>query len=148
MKWSVVGNVHVTLPFCMLTEFSLSNHLPHDLTEQYTEKQEDTATITGEISGLDTDGLESSEEATRYKDSMILSLADGAKEVIPEECLPEEESLDVTIEEYADIATKDDSEKSTATTTIHGQNFTNVRGLNICLGFSNELPYQNFLKGD
>ena len=120
----------------MLTKSFVSEHLLHDITEQYTEEQQDT----GEISGLDTDILESYEEVAPSKDSVALFLADGTKEVILEECLATEETPDVrsTFEECRDIETKDDSEKSTAATTSYGQTFTNVHALNMYLGFSNE----------
>ena len=106
----------MTLSFCLLTKSSITDHLLHDFTEQYTEEQQDTTAITGETSVLDTD-MEPSEEVAESKDSVAL---DSTEEVILEECLPEQETLDVTC---GHIEIKDGSEKSTAATTFHGETF-------------------------
>ena len=94
--------------------------LLHNLAEQYTEEQQDTEAFTDEISGLDTDILESSEEATLSKASVALSLADISNKVIFEEPFTKEETFDITIDEEKDVQLKVDSEKSTVTA-IHGQ---------------------------
>ena len=94
--------------------------LLHNLTEHYIEEQQDTTAFTGEILGLETDILESSEEATQTKDSAALSLADVTNEVILEEPSTTEETSDITIYEEKDVQLKVDSQKSTVTA-IHGQ---------------------------
>ena len=91
--------------------------LLHNLTEHYIEEQQDTTAFTGEILGLETDILESSEAATQTKASAALSLADVTNEVILEEPSTKE---DITIYEEKDVQLKVDSQKSTVTA-IHGQ---------------------------
>ena len=92
----------------------------HNLTEQYTEEQQDTEAFTDEISGLDTDIVGSSEEPTMSKASVAVSLPDVTNEVIIEEPFTKEETFDITIDEEKDIQLKDNSEKPTAASAIHG----------------------------
>ena len=90
------------------------------LTEQYTEEQQDTGASSSGVSGLVTDILESCEEAVESTNVVAPSLIDDTKEVFLAESFPAEKTLDITIEEEKDVQRKDDSEKSTAATTIHG----------------------------
>ena len=94
--------------------------LLHNLTEQYAEEQHDTEAFTDETSGLDTDILESSEEATLSMTSVAPSLADVTNEVIFEEPFTKDETFDIIIDEEKDVQLKVYSQKSTVTA-VHGQ---------------------------
>ena len=105
--------------FCLLTKLSILDCILHNLAEQSTEEQQDRegfTDVTDEISGVDIDILESSEEVTLPK----ASVEDSTNRVILEESFPKEESLDFTIDEEKDVQLKDDSEKPTALSALHG----------------------------
>ena len=72
------------------------------------------------MSDLSTTVADAAEEAAQSKDAVALSLVDDTKEVIMEECFPEEEILDVIIEKDGDIEGGGNSKKYTPTATILG----------------------------
>ena len=86
------------------------------LAEQCTMKQQDTETIAGEASNLDTKISESTVEATESNDSLTLSLVD-AKEIFIQDSFLEEVILDAKVE---DGNIEEYSKKSRATITIRG----------------------------
>ena len=67
-------------------------------TEQYTKEQVQRVAILEETSDLDTNALQSTEEAFQSKDSISLSLVEEASELIGQDFVPEEVTLDVAIE--------------------------------------------------
>ena len=69
---------------------------------------------------MDTTIIDAAEESVQSKNAVALSLTDDTKEVVIEESFPEEEILDVIIEEDGDIEGEDDSKKYTPTATISG----------------------------
>ena len=90
--------------------------------EQHTEVQQDAEFVTGETSVFDATDLESALEITpQSKPSIPFSLVDGTKEVILQESVPEEVTLDTIIEEDTSIELKTDSKEAKLTLNIHGQ---------------------------
>ena len=86
----------------------------YELTEQRTEEQQDVQARATVVSDFDTKALESSEEATRSKDSVSLSLVDDVSETILHESVPDQVTPDVTITEM------DDSDKTIGLIEVHG----------------------------
>ena len=85
------------------------------LTEQHVKEQQDTDVVTGDISDLGADTLESAVGAVQSKDSITLSLVDDSGELILQDLSPEEVTADT--EKMDD---KEDFNKSTAGIDIHG----------------------------
>ena len=98
----------------------LSVSLIPELAEQHAKDQQDTAAITDDTSDFDSKIIDAAEEAAQSKDSVALYLVDDTKEVVIEESTPEEEILNVIIEEEGDAEGRDESEKSTTAATILG----------------------------
>ena len=82
--------------------------------EQYTEEQQDVQASAGVVSDLDTKALESSEEVTQSKDSVSLSLVDDVSEIFLHDSVPDEVTLDVSIEGDGKVEGKEDYRKFTA----------------------------------
>ena len=76
--------------------------------EQYTEEQQDVMASAGVVSDLDAKALESSEETTQSKDSVSLSLVDDVSEIFLHDSVPDEVTLDVSIEDDGKIEGKED----------------------------------------
>ena len=85
-----------SLTFLLLFLSSSFSYLSN--TEQYTKEQVQRVAILEEISDLDTNALQSTEEAFQSKDSISLSLVGEASELIGQDFVPEEVTLDVAIE--------------------------------------------------
>ena len=84
------------------------------LTEQRTKEQQDTDVVTEEISDLDPNILESAVGAVQSKDCVALSLVDDSNELILQNLLPEEVTVDTQkMEDKEDF-------KSNAGVGIHG----------------------------
>ena len=82
------------------------------ITEQFTGEQEDRSTVSAveATSDVDSKALELAEEASQMKDSVPLSPTDDAKEVIVQDSLPEDTSLNATV-----VYGENDQEKAMAT---------------------------------
>ena len=95
--------------------------------EQHTEEQKHTDVVSEEFSELDTTQvLESAQEATQSKESVPLSLVDGAREIIVEDSIPDGMMPAVTVEdEEGEFGGKDGFKKSTSDITIQGWIFGN-----------------------
>ena len=91
------------IPFCQLCLHSVLLHI-----EQYTEEQQDVLAFAGIVSDLDTKALESSEEVTQSKDSVSLSLVDDVSEIFLHDSVPDEATLDVSIEGDGKVEGKED----------------------------------------
>ena len=76
--------------------------------EQYTEEQQDVQASAGVVSDWDTKALESSEEVTQSKDSVSLSLVDDVSELFLHDSVPDEVTLDVSIEGDSKVEGKED----------------------------------------
>ena len=84
------------------------------LTEQHIKEQQDTDVVTEEISDLGTNILESDVGAVQSKDSVALSLVDDSNELILQDLVPEEVTVDTEkMEDKEDF-------KSNAGVDIHG----------------------------
>ena len=84
------------------------------LTEQHIKEQQDTDVVTEEISDLGTNILESVVGAVQSKDSVALSLVDDSNELILQDLVPEEVTVDTEkMEDKEDF-------KSNAGVDIHG----------------------------
>ena len=84
------------------------------LTEQHIKEQQDTDVVTEEISDLGTNILESVVGAAQSKDSVALSLVDDSNELILQDLVPEEVTVDTEkMEDKEDF-------KSNAGVDIHG----------------------------
>ena len=97
------------IPFCQFHPLPVLLH-----TEQYTEEQQDVQPSAGIISDLNTTLLESSEEATQYKDSVSLSLLGDVSEIILRESVPDEVTLDVSVVSDRKVEGKEDYVEFTA----------------------------------
>ena len=82
--------------------------------EKYIEEQQDVTTSAGVISDLDTKALELSEEAIQSKDSVSLSLVDDVSEIILHEPVPDEVTLEVSIEGDSKVERKEEYSQFTA----------------------------------
>ena len=76
--------------------------------EQYTEEQQEVQASAGIVSDLDTKILESSEEVTQSKDSVSLSLVHDVSELFLHDSVPDEVTLDVSIEGDSKVEGKED----------------------------------------
>ena len=84
------------------------------LTEQHIKEQQDTDVVTEEISDLGTNILESVVGAAQSNDSVALSLVDDSNELILQDLVPEEVTVDTEkMEDKEDF-------KSNAGVDIHG----------------------------
>ena len=88
--------------------------------EHYTEEQQLTDSVTEELSECDMKGSESAAEATESKESVSLSLVDNIQEIIVQDSVPEEVTLDVILESERKIEGKDGLNTSASDITIHG----------------------------
>ena len=83
------------------------------ITEQFTDEQEGTVTAIETESDVDSKALELALEASHMKDNVPLSLTDDVKEVVVQDSLSEDISLDATV-----VSGENDQEKAVAA--IHG----------------------------
>ena len=85
----------------------------NSLSDQHTAVQQDTEVVARETSDFDSNDLESALEITsQEKSSAPLSLVEGTTEVILQESVPEEVTLDITIEEDRITEAKGESKPS------------------------------------
>ena len=97
------------IPFCQFCLHSVLLHI-----EQYTEEQQDVQASAGVVTDLDTKALESSEEATQSEDSVSLSVVDNVSEIFLHESIPDEVTIDVSIEGDSKVQGKEDYSQFTA----------------------------------
>ena len=110
----LISSPHFFLFICSVF-FICSFYLRCKLTEQYTKEQQDTEAIGGE-----TKVIESSENATHFKDSVPLSLVDNVTEITVQDSFPEEVISDFIVEADGIIERKDDSKKSATIAKVPG----------------------------
>ena len=81
------------------------------LAEQYTKEQSQVVTVLEEASDLDTNVLQSGEEACQSKDSISLLLVEETSELLVHDFVPEEVTLSVIIEGDRKIEGKKEAEE-------------------------------------
>ena len=111
LSWSYSISIFELRHFLSACVLCFRDHCHLNFTEQHTQEQHDSEAIADDMSNLDTNIIDASDEAVQSKDVCVLSLVDDFQEIIMEKSFPEEEILDAITEEDGVVKERDDSEK-------------------------------------
>ena len=90
------------------------------LTEQYVKEQKDMTVVSGNVSDLDTNVLETAEKVSQSKTSVPLSLAEDVNELVVQESFHDDAICDVTAGDGGKIDEKDAASESVTTVAVYG----------------------------